>query len=527
MARSLSSVDTAWLRMERPTNPMMVNGVLAFETPIDFDRFKATIEHRMLRFDRFRQRIVPSTRPLGAPHWEEVRDLDFDYHFQRMSLPPPGSQAQLQSVASRLMSTQLDLSRPLWQFTVVDNYEGGSAVIGRMHHCIADGIALIYLIFSLTDREPDAPWPTPEPRADRPRRVPVWTPVVSTYRATSRAAGTLWHEGTELLVHPSRVLDLARLGVDGAAALARLVLRWPDPRTLFKGELGEEKVAVWSGPISLADTKEIGRGLGATVNDVLLAAVSGALRCYAQGRGENVDGVSIRGIIPVNLRAPGREFELGNKFGLVFLSLPIGLPDPRQRLRRVKQGMDAIKHTPEAAVAFGILTAMGRATSPIQDLVVTIFGTKGTAVMTNVPGPREQLYLAGAPLSAVIGWVPQSGSLGMGVSIISYNGQVRLGVAADKNLVPDPETIVALYQDEFDAMLALARTRRAAPMLATLDDALARLDAILDAERAPAQAAAETMGGPARCQALTKAGLPCKNAALPGSRTCRVHQAIA
>jgi hypothetical protein len=173
----------------------------------------------------------------------------------------------------------------------------------------------------------------------------------------------------------------------------------------------------------------------------------------------------------------------------------------------------------------------------IQELVVAIFGTKGTAVMTNVPGPRQPLYLAGAPLSSVMGWVPQSGSLGLGVSIISYNGQVRLGVATDKRLVPDPETIVSLYHDEFDALLALvrsraaARGRRAQAMLATLDAALDRLDALLEVEPAGAAAKPGAPGvevtaapaGQVACQALTKAGLPCKNAALPGSRTCRVH----
>jgi WS/DGAT/MGAT family acyltransferase len=473
-----------------------------------------------------------------------VHDLDFDYHFQRIALPSPGNQVQLQYVVSRLMSTPLNLNRPLWQFTLVDNYEGGSAIVARVHHCIADGIALIQVLLSCTDREPDAPWPTREPGESGGRRLGgrglgtwprrVWAPVGSAYRTTSRTAGTLWHEGLETLAHPSHFLDLAKLGTSATTAFARLVMRWPDPKTLFKGPLGEEKVAAWSEPIPLREVKEIGQGLGATVNDVLISAVSGALRCYAQGRGEDVDGLSIRGVIPVNLRAPGHELELGNKFGLVFLSLPIGLSDPLERLLSVKHCMDAIKNTPEAAVAFGILNTIGLTPSEIEDLVVTIFGTKGTAVMTNVPGPSEPIYLAGAKLSTVMAWVPQSGSLGMGISIISYNGQVWLGVATDKGLVPDPETIVSLYRDEFDNLLALVRSRMAArrpsvkPMLATLDATLARLDALLEAqppaEQPPASPAAVPAAGPAPCQALTRAGLPCKNPALPGSRVCRVHR---
>jgi diacylglycerol O-acyltransferase len=531
MARkSLSNVDTAWLRMEDPTNLMMISGVIVLGAPLDFERLKVTLECGLLHFDRFRQRVAQPRLPGGNFYWEEDPDFDLDYHLQRATLPPPGDQTALQDVASLLASTQLDLSRPLWQFHLVENYGDGCALICRLHHCIGDGIALVEVLLSLTDTDPDAPWPIPEPverrkQKSRPLKA-LCRPVRSVLRTTSQVTRTVARQGLETLTHPSRVVDLARLGAGGTTAFGKLVLRWPDPKTVYKGELGIPKRAAWSAAIPLEDVKAVGQGLGGTVNDVLLTAMTGSLRRYLQERGEQVDGLSFRAIVPVNLRPPGTGLELGNKFGLVFLSLPVGIADPAGRLHEIKRRMDGLKGSLEAPVAFGILNTIGMSPSRIQDIVVDIFGTKGTAVMTNVIGPKERIYLAGAPLEALMFWVPQSGRLGMGVSILSYAGQVWMGVITDEGLVPDPERIIAGFHTEFDELLAVAqRTEEVSnleQMSGMLDDAIAKLDAMLEEDaRAAGTALEET---PTRCQALTKAGNPCKNRPLPGSDFCRVHQ---
>jgi diacylglycerol O-acyltransferase len=543
--KPLSNVDTAWLRMEDPSNMMMITGVIVFGTPIDRERLKATIEHRLLRFDRFRQRVAQPCLPGGSFRWESDPDFDLDYHLQRATLAPPGDQAALQEVASLLASTQLDFSKPLWQFHLIEGYGDGCALVCRLHHCIGDGIALVQVLLSLTDPGPDAPWPVAQPaEARRQRRHPLkrlYRPARSACRTTRQVAGTLLHESWETLTHPSRVVDLARLGTSGTTAFGRLVLRWPDPKTVFKGPLGIPKRAAWSEPIPLTDVKTVGKRLGGTVNDVLLTAMTGGLRRYLQARGERVDGLNFRAVVPVNLRPPDAELELGNKFGLVFLSLPVGVSEPVDRLRELKRRMDGLKGSLEAPVGFGILNAIGMAPERIQDIVVNIFGTKGTAVMTNVIGPQEKIYLAGAPLEALMFWVPQSGRLGMGVSILSYAGQVWMGVITDEGLIPDPETIIAGFQAEFDELLALAQEPVAAPtvadMSARLDDVRFKLDAMLaerssedevqeegDLEEAASPAAPAPEGAPAHCQALTQAGKPCKNRPLPGSDYCRVHQ---
>jgi diacylglycerol O-acyltransferase len=534
--KPLSNVDTAWLRMEDPTNLMMITGVIVFGAPMDFERLKATIEVGLLRFDRFRQRVVMPALPGGRLYWEDDPDFDLDYHLQRASLPPPGDQRTLQELASLLSSRQLDFSRPLWQFHLIEPYRDGCALICRLHHCIGDGLALVHVLLSLTETEPDTAWPMVELEASRRRRRRrmgrLCRPAAAALRTTGEVSRSLIREGWGAMVDPSRLVDAARIGARGTKSLARLLLLLPDARTVLKGPLGVPKRVAWSAPIPLQDVKAVGKGLGGTVNDLLLAATSGALRRYLEGRGEPVDGLNFRAVVPVNLRKPGTEHELGNKFGLVFLSLPVGVVDPIERLDELKRRMDALKDSLEAPVAFGILNTIGMTPEVIQDIVVNMFGLKGTAVMTNVIGPKELIYLAGAPLESLMFWVPQSGHLGMGVSIMSYNSQVRVGLITDAGLVPDPEAIVAGFDAEFDELVQVAqeaeRARRAegAPgpedVVGRLGETFTALDAVLeDRDREPEAAPSET---PERCQALTKAGKQCKNRPLSGSRYCWVHQ---
>ncbi len=525
--RPLTSVDTAWWRMEDPTNLMMITGVMVFGAPIDYEQLKATFQYGLFGFDRFRQRIVQSA--CGGFYWEEDPNLDIGYHVQRATLSSPGDQAALQELASVLASTQLDLSHPLWQIHLVENYRGGCALVCRLHHCIGDGLALVHVLLSLTDSKPDTSWPLHEPEQRRRHRPRGWRKLARTSRSALRlgvgSASGLVRHCRKTLVDPSRILDGARLGANCAKSTARLLLLWPDPKTTFKGPLSVPKRAAWSAPIPLQDVKAAGANLGGTVNDMLLTAMSGALRRYLEIRGEPVEGLNFRAVVPVNLRKGDTVEELGNKFGLVFLSLPVGIADPGDRLGELRRRMDSLKDSMEAPVAFGILSAIGASPGPIQDIVVNMFGAKGTAVMTNVMGPKEQRYLAGVPLEALMFWVPQSGHLGMGVSILSYAGKVWMGVITDEKLVPDPESIIAAFHAEFDELQEASEraedTRRLKEASAGLDKALSTLDGML--EESVEESGRAPSDEPMQCQALTKAGKQCKNRALAGSDYCRVH----
>lgn len=461
---SLSSVDVAWYQMEDPTNLMMITGIFVFDEPVDFERLRATLEVRFVRrFRRFRQRIVAKRSRFGRPYWEDDPQFDLAAHVHRIALPAPGDHQALQNLVSDLMSTPLDFSKPLWQMHLIEGYQNGCVLLVRLHHCIADGIALVQVLLSMTDKSADAPWPEEQAPA---RAVQGWNPLApivypakTAIRVTKKATSATLKTTTRLIRDPEQVVELARLGTDVALATGRLLLMGPDPKTAYKGKLGVAKRVAWSDPIPLEDVRLIGRAAGGTINDVLMAAAAGAMRRYLISRSEPVTDLNFRAVIPVNLRPIEKGLELGNKFGLVFLALPVGIEDTIERLRELKRRMDALKDTTEPIVAFGILSLIGLMPDRLEDLVVDIFGKKGTLVMTNVPGPREQLYFAGAPIGEMMFWVPQSGRLGLGISILSYNGKVLVGVASDAGLVPDPETIVAGFHEELDALQAEARQR--------------------------------------------------------------------
>jgi WS/DGAT/MGAT family acyltransferase len=224
----------------------------------------------------------------------------------------------------------------------------------------------------------------------------------------------------------------------------------PDARTVLKGPLGTIKRVAWTRALHLEAIKQRGKAWGATVNDVLVAAVAGALRHYLLSRGEL--SPDLRAFVPVDLRGGARpRVELGNHFGMVYLMLPLAEADPVARVRAVQTQMATIKHTPEAAVAFGVLSALGATPAPLERVLVDIFGSKGSLVLTNVRGPAAPVYIVGNRLDGLMFWVPQSGHLGLGISLLSYAGEVRVGVSADAGRMPDPEALIAALEAELGA----------------------------------------------------------------------------
>jgi diacylglycerol O-acyltransferase len=446
----LSNIDTAMLHLEDPTNLMMITGVMVFNQPIDFERLKATVRARLLSIHRFQQRLAWPRWGFGTPFWEDDPDFDLHYHLQRATLPPPGDQAALQDVVSLLVSTPLDLSRPLWQFHLIEGYAECCALVLRFHHSIGDGMALIHVILALTDSDPDAPWPEiePQPPQARPGKRAGMPPAVALSRFVQ--------EGLDLWAEPSRLGDLGQLGREAAADLTRFLLLQPDPDTVLRGELGVAKRAAWSKDIPLEEITIIRRSVGGTVNDVLLTVVAGALRRYLQGRGEPVDRLSIRVATPVNLRRPGKEGQLSNRVGAVFVTLPVSIADPVCRLGEIVRHMDGRKDSLEAPVFSVALHALGQTPARIANTLINTFTTRATAVMSNVKGPQERLYLAGAPIESLLPWAPTTGRMGLAVGILSYAGLIQLGFLTDQGLVPDPERLVAAFHDEHQLLLARA-----------------------------------------------------------------------
>lgn len=455
---SISHVDTAWLRMDRPGNLMQILGVMLFEGSLDWERLRNVIERRLLHHERFHQRAID-----GAEGWQWVDDPDFalDNHLRRAVLPGARGKPELEAFVADLATQPLNPDRPLWDLAVVDTTLGGQALVLRIHHSIGDGIALVGAMLSLMDARPGMLGCDPPPHRTRAAQNDpdlwdvFWKPLAGVMHATVRFSTEAWVRYVGLMMNPFQMVDYAKVGAGMAAEMARLAVMADDTHTRFKGRVGTVKRVAWGEPISLPEVKEVGRVLGCSVNDMLLSSVAGALRDYLAECGDAVDDVEIRALVPVNLRRPEDVGTLGNRFGLVTLELPVGIENPLARLYATRERMERLKGSLQAPTTLTLLGAVGMAPKLVQDQVLDLLANKATAVMTNVPGPQQPLWLAGARLRQPLFWVPQSGDIGIGVSILSYDGKVQFGIITDRNLVPDPERIVARFAREFDKLLWL------------------------------------------------------------------------
>lgn len=449
----MTRVDQAWLHMEKPTNLMMITGVMMFEKPVDINKLKKVIKDRFMAYPRFRQKVTVNTT---GTFWQDDADFDLDWHVRLSALPGKADKPALERFVSLLASTPLDQTKPLWQFHLVDRFDGGSALIMRIHHCYADGIALVQVLLSMTDSD-DKPHKAKTLSntwlKDDGKAVDARMGAIGRYM---KMGEDLLGKGMDLYRDPSIASVVAKEGADIARELAFALSLSDDPETVLRGRLGVRKRVAWAPPIPLEDVKAISRVFDATVNDILMACMAGALRSYMIDRGEVVDGLTIRATVPVNLRPLEHAKKLGNHFGLVFLDLPVGEPHPVQRLLRVTECMTQLKQSRQAIVAFGLLATIGMLPPAVQQLALELFSRKATTVATNVPGPQMPLYMAGVKIKEQMFWVPQTGSIGLGVSILSYNGNVHFGLIADAKLIPDPDAVIKRFIPEFEKLLYIA-----------------------------------------------------------------------
>lgn len=467
----MDPVDAAWYHIDGPANLAIVTAVALTKQPLDFVRVREVYRLRLAAFDRFRQRVVETGFPLATPHWQDMPHFDIDQHLHRIALPAPHDMAALKVLFNDIASMPLDREQPLWHVHVVENVGGGSAMIMRYHHCIGDGTAMQAVVRKVFDATPDAPLAglPGDDAAAAAASVPADVLFgFDTLERAERSALALALGTVDAVAHPQRTLEKLGLVLGGAGVLLSELVKPADPKSPFKGDFGLRKHVAWSTPVAIADVKAIGAPQSATVNDVLVAAMTGALRAYLKGRGVDVNHTTVRAMVPVDLRPPERVGQLGNDFGLVLLDLPVAAGKAADRLAETKARMDRLKRSPEPVAMKFLFELFGRGPKAIEDLATSIFGSKASLVMTNVVGPQDTVYLAGVPVDQIMFWVPHPGKeLGMGISILSYRGMASLAVIADASLVPDPEAITDEFNREFRRMQRVAhRTPAAADAVA-------------------------------------------------------------
>ena len=460
----MSKVDTAWLRMDSASNLMLIVGVWVIKPGIRYDDLAERLQERLLQYPRFVQCAVEDAT--GAT-WISDPNFDLSKHMVVEKLPRKSAAADpqkaLQDRLAQLCTEPLDRSRPLWQFHLVEHYQGGSALMVRIHHCIADGIALISVTNSLVDG--GAPPPV------LPRKLhrggvdgaedwledTLLKPLTNLAVKALGAAGEGVVRSLGMVADPQKGVesglqgsaDAAKLAFHAVSDMAALALMADDSATSLKGIPGHAKRVAWCAPIPLAEVKAVGKALNCSINDVLLSCVAGAIGDYLRDNGESVEGKEIRAMVPVNLRPLDQAYKLGNQFGLAPVVLPVGLDNPVERVFEVRRRMRALKGSMQPLMAYGLLAVAGLLAKPAQEALLSLFSRKTTAVMTNVPGPREKLRICGSTIEESLFWVPQSGTVGLGVSILSYGGGVQFGVVADTTLCPEPQKIIDRFEPEF------------------------------------------------------------------------------
>ncbi|QYF95901.1 wax ester/triacylglycerol synthase family O-acyltransferase [Massilia sp. PAMC28688] len=466
----MSTVDTAWLRMDSDGNLMMIVGVSMLSKPVSVTGLKQALESRFLVYKRFRSRVVSD---LSGSWWQE-QEVDLDDHVIHTALASgkggASNKPALQALVGKLSQEPLNPEKPLWQMHLVDNCRGEDgklrqALIIRIHHCIADGVALVGVFMSMFDKTPDEKDHSPSPRAAAAAEENPWEQIMLPVTAASIKAIDLSSNVfiksmtmmTDLDKLPGQITAIGQTAGQLAMDAVKLTTMEEDTPTRLKGKPNGRKHVSWSEPLPLAEVKAISKAYGCSINDVLMASVAGALRAYLKGKGDDVaHDCDVRVMVPVNLRKSSRQQKLGNAFGLVPLVLPVGLENPVARLFEVRHRMNELKGSYTALVAMSVLGVLGATPRQVQNEIQNYFARKATAVMSNVPGPQQPLYIAGSQLDQCMFWVPQSGDIGIGVSILSYNGGVQFGIVTDDALVQDPDNIIKRFAPEFEKLVLLA-----------------------------------------------------------------------
>jgi diacylglycerol O-acyltransferase len=452
MGERLTGADAAWLHMDRPTNRMIVNMVCWFDEEPDWDELRAALQKRWVDvYPRFRQVVREPAVPMGkvaVPEWVEVDDFDLDNHVVAADIDKPGDDAALHAYVERHIAKPLPEDQPLWQVHFLSGYRGGGAILLRASHALGDGTALMHALLALADDDPDKPEQGPSALVDPPvdeDTGPRGNPTA--WRFLSGYFDMLGEFGRGQL---SRGRDF----VSQALTNLKLIPALQDRKTVLRAPLGVEKRVTWTSKVPLDAVRAGAKDAGATINDVLIAGIAGATGRYLREHGSEVAEIGM--MLPFNLRSLKEPMPrgLGNKFGLVFPVVPVAPMKRQTRIDRVHKVMQHIKDSDQGRVVFAWVSSLGTTPTPIEQAAIDRYAGMSSLIVTNVPGPKKRISIAGTEVTGLLFWVPTSGPVGVGLSLISYAGELLIGIMVDAGLMPDVERFRELLDKELTALVS-------------------------------------------------------------------------
>lgn len=444
----LSPLDSAFLFLERPTQPLHVGCVTILDGPLDFPDLTAHFRETLAELPRFRQRPIRAFMDLRAPTWEDDPNFAIPHHLHRVVLPAPGGPTELHAAIDRQFSAPLSLERPPWEVHSIEGLaDGRSALVWKVHHCMVDGVSGAQLLDATTTSAGQGSGATVED-AERARRAGL----------RARAASTF------------RLADIARVVLEAVSTVSTMAVAPPSPLP-FLGPLSARRRIVWS-HFPLSDLLAIRGAADCKVNDVVLAIVAGALRRYLEHHGTATAEARVRALVPVSMRSEGDRLALGNLVTGAFPELPVDVRDPVERLHAIAREMTEIKRRGQPRSTGLALAASSILPMPVQALVGRYAPDQAlvSTIVTNVPGPAELRTLMDRRIEAIHPMVPLALGMGLEFAVMSYNGALSIAATTDAGLVPDPERIAeALVASETELRNAILEPRdRVTPTLASL-----------------------------------------------------------
>jgi WS/DGAT/MGAT family acyltransferase len=439
-ADRLTGLDASFLHLEDGCSHMHVAGVMIFEgSPPPYDDLLEAIERRLGLVPRYRQRLAFVPLGQGRPRWVDDPHLNLRYHVRATALPSPGSEQQLRELAGRVFAQQLDRDKPLWELWLVDGLEGDRfAVLSKTHHALVDGISGVDIMSVLFDTSPEPAAPTDTGERWLPRPLPSAAQLFGeaiVERATM--PGELARSVRAVFRGPRRVAEGLRDAAVGVGAMAWAGLN-PAPATPYNSPIGPHRRFTWV-RANLADVKAIKNELGGTVNDVVLSTIAGALGKHLRRRGHNTDGLELKAMVPVSVRADVERGALGNRVAAMMAPLPVWCQDPVARLDIVREELKGLKSGGQAVGAQVLTDLSGFAPTTVMAQASRVMARQRffNLVITNVPGPQIPLYLAGRRMTDPFPMVPLAKNQALGVALLSYAGRINFGLVGDYDLMWD------------------------------------------------------------------------------------------
>ena len=443
--QTMSPLDASFLHIEDAVTHMHIGSVGLFEGPPPGPgEVKEAVAARLPLVPRYRQKVRFVPLALGRPAWVDDPHFNLDYHVRRTALPAPGGHQELRNLMGRVMSQQLDRTKPLWELWVAEGLDdGGWALISKTHHCMVDGVSATDLMSVLLDKERESP---PAPCDEfHPRGEPGGLRLVAHSLALTAASPyETARSALEAVRVPRRV---ARQTLDTTRGFLNMRnLLTPNTASTLNGPIGPHRTWDWA-RARLSDVKQIRKAHGGTINDVVLAAITNGFRELLQARGENTEKRVVRTLVPVSVRAESERGRYNNKVSAMFAELPIGLADPVERLQSIHDQMDHLKQSGQAVAAERLTALSGFAPAMLLALggrVATRLPQNSVnTVTTNVPGPQYPLYLTGRRMLEAFPFVPLGGHVRVGIAIFSYDGAVNFGATGDLDTATDIEILCA------------------------------------------------------------------------------------